>query len=213
MATADGSEREICPTLGTIEEMARFQMEAADAGLVAAQAQLDMVQMSIAPKVDAARAGVLTAVANRDAVEAQLDLALAGARSEEINVAEAGVAQARVALAQARELLALSRIEAPFDAVLTDLPVEVGDTLAQGATVATLATLDRLQLRTTDLTELDAVNVVVSAPACRAPCTVPAAPASLCSSTTDGTLPQRLGLPSAAQASAHSPIGEAGVIG
>jgi len=164
VAMPDGSEREICPTLGTIEEMARSQMEAADAGVVAAQAQLDMVQMSIPPKIDAARAGVLTAVANRDAAEAQLDLALAGARSEAISVAEAGVAQATVALAQARELLSQSRIEAPFDATLTDFLVEVGDTPAQGAPVATLATLDRLQLRTTDLTELDVVAVVVGQP-------------------------------------------------
>ena len=36
----------------------------------------------------------------------------------------------------------------------------------------------------------DAVKVVVSAPACRAPCTAPAAPASDCISLTDGTVPQ-----------------------
>ncbi|MCD6286449.1 MAG: efflux RND transporter periplasmic adaptor subunit [Anaerolineae bacterium] len=161
VAMPDGSEREICPTLGTLEEMARSQMGAAAAGVVAAQAQLDVAQARIVPKTDVARAGVLTAVASRDTVEAQLDLALAGARSEAIGVAEAGVAQATVALAQARELFGQSRIEAPFDATLTDLPVEVGDMAAQGTPVATLATLDRLQLRTTDLSELDVVNVVV----------------------------------------------------
>jgi hypothetical protein len=41
----------------------------------------------------------------------------------------------------------------------------------------------------------EAVKVVVSAPACRAPCIAPAAPPSLCISTTVGTLPQRLVLP------------------
>ena len=41
----------------------------------------------------------------------------------------------------------------------------------------------------------DAVNVVVSAPAWRAPCTAPAAPASDCISTIVGTSPQRFGLP------------------
>ncbi len=39
----------------------------------------------------------------------------------------------------------------------------------------------------------DAVNVVASAPACSAPWTAPAAPASLCISTTVGTVPQRFG--------------------
>ena len=36
----------------------------------------------------------------------------------------------------------------------------------------------------------DAVKVVVIAPACSAPCTAPAAPASLCISMTCGTMPQ-----------------------
>ena len=44
----------------------------------------------------------------------------------------------------------------------------------------------------------DAVNVVASAPACSAPCTAPAAPPSLCISTTAGTVPQRFGRPAAA---------------
>ena len=59
----------------------------------------------------------------------------------------------------------------------------------------------------------DAVNVVVIAPACNAPCTVPAAPPSLCICCTTGTLPHILGLPSLAHSSASSAIVELGVIG
>ena len=40
--------------------------------------------------------------------------------------------------------------------------------------------------------------------------TAPAAPASLCISTTSGTTPQRFGLPACDQASANSPMGDAG---
>jgi hypothetical protein len=58
-----------------------------------------------------------------------------------------------------------------------------------------------------------AVNVVASAPPWSAPCTVPAAPASLCSSTTDGTAPHRFGRPPAAHASAASAMLDDGVIG
>ena len=43
----------------------------------------------------------------------------------------------------------------------------------------------------------DAVNVVVSDPACNAPCRAPAAPPSLCISTTVGTVPQIFGFCSA----------------
>ena len=55
--------------------------------------------------------------------------------------------------------------------------------------------------------------MVASAPLSTAPCSTPAAPASLCSSTTSGTCPHRLGRPAALQVSASSPIVEAGVIG
>ena len=59
----------------------------------------------------------------------------------------------------------------------------------------------------------EAVKVVVSAPACSAPCTAPAAPPSDCISTTSGTMPQMFLLPWADHSSLHSPIVEEGVIG
>jgi hypothetical protein len=59
----------------------------------------------------------------------------------------------------------------------------------------------------------DAVKVVPKAPFCTAPCRAPAAPASDCISTTSGTAPHRFVRPAALQASANSPIGDAGVIG
>ena len=59
----------------------------------------------------------------------------------------------------------------------------------------------------------DAVNVVVSAPVCSAPCTAPAAPPSDCISTTSGTVPQRFSCRDADHSSACSPMGDAGVIG
>src|SRR5208337_5085104 len=59
----------------------------------------------------------------------------------------------------------------------------------------------------------EAVNVVAREPACNAPCKAPAAPPSLCISTTRGIVPQRFGLLSADHWSAHSPMGEDGVMG
>jgi len=157
----DGSNTKICPALGTFEEITRYQEEAAHAGLLAAQAQLDAARGGVTPQINAAMAGVQAALANRDGVEAQLELAQAGARAEALAVAEAGVQEAAAASAQARGALELSSIEAPFSGVVTDLHVEAGDTVAQSAPLATLATLDRLQIRTTDLTEMDVVKVAV----------------------------------------------------
>jgi len=59
----------------------------------------------------------------------------------------------------------------------------------------------------------DAVNVVVSAPAAREPCTAPAAPASDCISATRTNCPNRFLRPAAAHSSATSAIGEDGVMG
>ena len=59
----------------------------------------------------------------------------------------------------------------------------------------------------------DAVKVVASEPACSAPWSAPAAPPSLCISTTVGTVPQMLVFCSADHWSAHSPMLEDGVMG
>ena len=59
----------------------------------------------------------------------------------------------------------------------------------------------------------EAVNVVVNAPAARAPCTAAAAPPSDCISVTEGIVPQIFASPFAVLASAISPMGELGVIG
>ena len=59
----------------------------------------------------------------------------------------------------------------------------------------------------------DEVKVVARDPACSAPCTAPAAPASDCISMTCGTFPQILRAPALDHSSASSPIDEDGVIG
>ena len=55
--------------------------------------------------------------------------------------------------------------------------------------------------------------MLLSAPVWSAPWIAPAAPPSLCISMIDGTVPHKFFTPFADHASAHSPIGEAGVIG
>src|SRR5512147_3064416 len=59
----------------------------------------------------------------------------------------------------------------------------------------------------------EAVKVVVSAPAWRAPCTAPAAPPSDCISVTETASPHMFFLPAASHASHSSAMGDDGVIG
>jgi multidrug resistance efflux pump len=160
-----GGVQEICPALGPYEEMARAQEEAAHAALQAAQAQLEAVEGRSAAQLDEAQAGVAAALARRDAVRAQLALARAGSSPETIAAAEAGVEQAEAALARARATRDEYDVRAPFDGVVVDLPGAAGQAVTAGQPVAILATLRELQVRATDLTELDVARVTVGQPA------------------------------------------------
>ncbi len=157
----DGGTREVCPMLGTYEEITRYQMQAALTALEAARLRIAALQESAEARLSAAQADVQTAIAQRDAVQAELELARAGGRAEAIAVAEVSVKQAEVALLKVQSLLDLSVLEAPFRGTITDLDVEAGDTTITGARLLTLATLDRLWIKTKDLTELDVVHIAM----------------------------------------------------
>lgn len=84
---------------------------------------------------------------------------------EVIDMAEAGVqrSQASVEIAQAK--LAQGTLMAPFDGVVTSLKVIPGEFIPSDQAVLTLATLDTLQVETTDLSERDISNVQIGDPA------------------------------------------------
>jgi multidrug resistance efflux pump len=155
----DGTHREICPTLGTFEEMARAEMHATYARLEAAQANLETVKSLGWAEVNAAKISEAVAAARLEMTHAEREKALAGARAEEIAIAEAAVDAAATALARAQKQLEATVLTAPFDAVVTEVKVDPHDTIAPGTSVVTLASLDALRVRTQNLTELDVVEV------------------------------------------------------
>lgn len=169
----DGTKRKICPALGMYEEMARYELQAANDALAAAQAQLQAAEGGAVAQERAARAGVAAAAAQRDAAQARLALVQAGATAEELAAAQAQVTQAEAALAQAEAALERTEVRAPFAGTLAQLPVDMGDTAEPGQVVAVVATLERLQVRTVDLTELDVAQVAAGQ---RAEVTVDALP-------------------------------------
>jgi RND family efflux transporter MFP subunit len=77
--------------------------------------------------------------------------------------AQAAGAQAALEIAQAR--LAQSILTAPSDATVVSVDVLPGEYVKGNQIVITLASLDTLQLETTDLSERDIANVRVGAPA------------------------------------------------
>ncbi|MDO8628919.1 MAG: efflux RND transporter periplasmic adaptor subunit [Phycisphaerales bacterium] len=80
--------------------------------------------------------------------QAKLKLLEAGPRPEEISEAEAKLAGAEADLAASELNLQLTRITAPFDGVLMDVPVRQGMFVSAGMTLMTLADLSTLFART-----------------------------------------------------------------
>jgi HlyD family secretion protein len=89
----NGEKKEVCPALGTLEEQARYNLDAANEAVAAAETQLD--QLSAGPterQIDTADANLTAALAQRDAVQAQLEQLQAGASTAQLQAAEANVA-------------------------------------------------------------------------------------------------------------------------
>ena len=79
--------------------------------------------------------------------------------------ADAKVQQAQLALELAQINLTEGTITAPFDGTIASLEVVPGEFVQSHQVVATLASLDHLQVETTDLSERDISNVHVGDPA------------------------------------------------
>ncbi|MGZ9234696.1 MAG: efflux RND transporter periplasmic adaptor subunit, partial [Anaerolineales bacterium] len=78
--------------------------------------------------------------------------------------ADARVQQAQVTLELAQINLAEGTLTAPFDGIVTSLSVIPGEFVPSDQAVVTLATLNTLQLETTDLSERDITKVKIGAP-------------------------------------------------
>jgi HlyD family secretion protein len=161
----DGVKEEICPALGPMEERARQNIAVAEQNIAAAQAKINLLSAGAdREQLRAANAGVAAAASQREAMQAQLDLLLAGASPEEIAAVEARVMEAQVGLDTAKAALGYTEVRAPFAGTVTSVMVEVGNSMRPGQVAVVLASLEELQVRTTDLTELDIVHVAVGQP-------------------------------------------------
>ncbi len=151
----DGKEKDICPALGPPEEQARYNLNATDKAMAAAQARLDETLAGAdAGQVRAAQANVWAAAAQRDVMQAQLDLLLDGATDEQIAAAEAGIAQAQAALEQAELSLEYATLRAPFDGVVAGVNLTAGEMASIGLPAITLVDTSKFRL-TVSVDEMD----------------------------------------------------------
>jgi len=79
-------------------------------------------------------------------------------------IAHTRVQQAQALLEVAQASLAQATLTAPYDATVASVNVGPGEYVNQNQVVLTLATLNTLQLETTDLSERDVTNVKIGAP-------------------------------------------------
>jgi HlyD family secretion protein len=160
-------------------DAARAELDAANADYEVAKSnfarieQLSRDGISSRQDYDNAKAALDRAKGRRDATKQQLDLLLAGTRSEEIQRAEkqyqqararqqliekgarkedidaavSQVTRARAALQQIETQMNELEVKSPADAFIEVLQVRPGDLIAPNAPVATLVELDRLWVR------------------------------------------------------------------
>jgi HlyD family secretion protein len=197
LRAAQAAEKQVRDSLddanGSDKERLEEQLVAAVANVNAAQAALDEVRQGAtqAQRLSAGSA-VVQSSAQRDAAQAQLDLLLAGAREEQLEVARVGVQQAEAALGEAelaaalaetavaqaeagvqqasatvnaaQKALDLMTLEAPFGGTVADLAIELGEVASPGFPVVTIADFDGWLVETTDLKEFDVVALAVDFP-------------------------------------------------
>lgn len=160
----DSSEETICPALGPPEEAARRQWHIAQDRYDAARLGLNAEESAAQPRLQEVQASVSSASARAQALEARLQLQQEGSLPQQIAAAAADVAEAEASVAAARFALESTAIRAPFGGTVVEVRARVGDTAAPDRVLLVLATLDNLQVRTIDLSELDTVRIAVGQP-------------------------------------------------
>lgn len=175
------------------EDILEDELIAAVSDVNAAQARLEELRSGAtqAERLSASSA-VSQAAAQRDAAQAQLDLLLAGAREEQLEVARVGVQQAEAALTEselalsqaettvaqaeagvlqaqatvnaAQSALDLMTLNAPFDGVVAHITLELGEVASLTRPAVVIADFDGWLVETSDLKEQDVVALAVGFP-------------------------------------------------
>jgi HlyD family secretion protein len=129
------------------------QIAAARAEVAQAQANLDkLVGEQRAGQLEGARAGVQNA-------QARLNQLTAKPRKTDLDMAQAQVTAAEIALKQAELTLARTILRAPFAGTVAAINLDVGEKPSEEKPAVVLAGVSAWQIETSDLTEMDVVDI------------------------------------------------------
>lgn len=143
--------------------VAEAQRSSAEANVSAVATEAQVVILQAEATLAEAQARVLQAQANLEQAqaadaEAKATISQAEAAMEE---ARASVAQAEAAYQAAKATLDKTLLHAPFAGKVASLDAEVGEAISPGVPVVKLTNAETWLVKTTDLTELDVVNLDV----------------------------------------------------
>lgn len=110
---------------------------------------------------DTVRAALDAALAAEAEARHQWELSAEGANKDQLALAEARLENARAQVAAAEGTLSNYILTAPFDGVVMDLAVSVGDQVGPESRAVSIADPSLWVIETTDITELEVVNVEV----------------------------------------------------
>lgn len=133
----------------------QFAVTEAQASLRAAQAEREIRRNEIIKKF-------LIIYRRRSVVLEKLRL---NVPHEVLEIADAGVQQAQASVEIAQANLAQGTLTAPYDGTIVSIKVVPGEFVPSGQAIVTLASLNTLQVETTDLSERDIPNVHLGDPA------------------------------------------------
>ncbi len=149
------------------EEVAVVSARAQEAATAHAQAQdsYDRLSWVGGPTEVQLRSAVDRAGAMHNTALMDVERVKAGARLEDIGIAQAQVDQAKAALELTRVLAQDALLLAPFDGTVAAINVDVGQVVTPVMPVIMFGNLAQLQIETVDLSEEDLVRVAVGQPA------------------------------------------------
>jgi multidrug resistance efflux pump len=108
---------------------------------------------------DAARAALDSAIAAEAEAKHSYEQSLDGPNQEQLALLTSRLENARAQVAAAEDALATYQITAPFDGVVAEVEVEVGEQVSAESRAVSVADTSAWIIETTDVTELEVVNL------------------------------------------------------
>ncbi len=153
----DDAVRRLNAMQGTGSEV---DINVAEADHITAQAQLLQAERDLERVLDGPDQGEVALLeAQIEKGHHDFETYRAGPDPDDVALAEARIANAKAQVAAAKEMLADLELVAPFEGVISAVHVNSSEWVAPGSPVLLIADLNHLQVRTTDLSEIDVARI------------------------------------------------------